>query len=82
MARLMEGLMPVAREKRAPARRQTAMMGHPQDVIDFLLQTYGDTPEAGRTAVGTVEKVTGRPARTFAQWATEHADDFQATAGA
>ncbi|MYS94517.1 MULTISPECIES: NAD(P)H-binding protein [Streptomyces] len=49
----------------------------PEDVIGFLLEVYGNTPEAGRTVSGTVEKVTGRPARTFAQWAAEHADAFR-----
>ncbi|MEU0202156.1 MULTISPECIES: NAD(P)H-binding protein [unclassified Streptomyces] len=49
----------------------------PEDVIGFLLEVYGNTPETGRTVAGTVEKVTGRPARTFAQWAAEHADAFR-----
>lgn len=49
----------------------------PQDAIDFLLEAYGNTPEVGRTVSGTVEKVTGRPARTFAQWAAEHAGAFR-----
>jgi hypothetical protein len=39
---------------------------------------YGNTPPVGRTVTDTVEKVTGRPARTFAQWAEEHADAFRA----
>ncbi|GAA3481717.1 hypothetical protein GCM10018966_062480 [Streptomyces yanii] len=42
--------------------------GHPEDVIGFLIQAYKNTPEVGRTVVDTVEKVTGYPARTFAQW--------------
>ncbi|MEV7235268.1 NAD(P)H-binding protein [Streptomyces sp. NPDC051020] len=56
--------------------------GHPEDVIGFLIQAYGNTPEVGRTVVDTVEKVTGYPARTFAQWAAEHADAFTAAAPA
>ncbi|MFB9573041.1 NAD(P)H-binding protein [Streptomyces yanii] len=56
--------------------------GHPEDVIGFLIQAYKNTPEVGRTVVDTVEKVTGYPARTFAQWAAEHADAFTATAPA
>jgi hypothetical protein len=32
-----------------------------------------DAPER---ATGDVERVTGRPARTFAQWARDHAEDF------
>lgn len=67
-------------EEEAVARWRAA--GHPEDVIGFLLEAYGNTPEVGRTVVGTVEKVTGRPARTFAQWATEHADAFTATGAA
>ncbi|GAA2761449.1 NAD(P)H-binding protein [Streptomyces paradoxus] len=51
--------------------------GLPEDVVGFLLKAYGDTPEVGRTVSGVVEKVTGRPARTFAQWAAEHADAFR-----
>jgi len=47
-------------------------------VIGFLLQVYGNTPEVGRTVVDTVEKVTGRPARSFARWAAGHADAFKA----
>ncbi|MCD7440017.1 NAD(P)H-binding protein [Streptomyces lincolnensis] len=50
--------------------------GHPEEVVAFLLEAYGNTPEVGRTVVDTVEKVTGRPARTFTQWATEHAEAF------
>ena len=52
--------------------------GHSEEVIGFLLEAYGNTPEVGRTVTGTVEKVTGRPARSFAQWAAEHADAFRA----
>ncbi|MFE6775417.1 SDR family oxidoreductase [Streptomyces sp. NPDC057702] len=50
--------------------------GQPQEVIDFIVAAYGDTPLVGRTVTDTVARVTGRPARTFAQWATEHAAGF------
>ncbi|MFD7406956.1 NAD(P)H-binding protein [Streptomyces sp. NPDC059866] len=63
-------------EEQAVAQWRAA--GHPEDVIGFLIEAYGNTPEAGRTVVDTVEKVTGHPARTFAQWAAEHADAFTA----
>ncbi|MEV5579884.1 NAD(P)H-binding protein [Streptomyces parvus] len=52
--------------------------GMAEDVIAFLIDVYRDTPLEGRTVSGTVEKVTGRPARTFAQWAEEHAEHFRA----
>ncbi|MFD4749863.1 NAD(P)H-binding protein [Streptomyces rubiginosohelvolus] len=54
--------------------------GMPEDVIAFLIDVYRDTPPEGRTVLDTVEKVTGRPARTFAQWAEEHAHAFRAEA--
>jgi uncharacterized protein YbjT (DUF2867 family) len=63
-------------EEQAVEQWQAA--GLPEDVIAFLLEAYGNTPEVGRTVASTVEKVTGRPARTFAQWAAEHADAFKA----
>ncbi|MET9966637.1 NAD(P)H-binding protein [Streptomyces sp. NPDC006356] len=63
-------------EEQAVAQWRAA--GHPEDVIGFLLEAYGNTPEVGRTVVDTVQKVTGRPARTFGQWAAEHADAFKA----
>jgi uncharacterized protein YbjT (DUF2867 family) len=56
--------------------------GQPEEVVGFLLDVYGNTPEAGRTVVDTVEQVTGRPARTFARWAADHADAFAAPAPA
>ncbi|MDK1348596.1 NAD(P)H-binding protein [Streptomyces sp. 378] len=62
-------------EEEALARWRAA--GLPEDVIGFLRETYGNTPEVGRTVSGTVERVTGRPARTFAQWAAEHAAAFE-----
>ncbi|NGO08699.1 NAD(P)H-binding protein [Streptomyces sp. HC44] len=63
-------------EEQAVAQWRAA--GHPQDVIGFLLEAYGNTPEVGRTVADTVEQVTGRPARTFEQWAAEHGDAFTA----
>ncbi len=54
--------------------------GMAEDVMAFLISVYRDTPPEGRTVTDTVEKVTGRPARTFAQWAGEHADHFRAGA--
>ncbi|MER5768019.1 NAD(P)H-binding protein [Streptomyces sp. NPDC001985] len=63
-------------EEEAVARWREA--GHTDDVIGFLLSVYRDTPPVGRTPVDTVAEVTGRPARTFADWAREHADAFRA----
>jgi uncharacterized protein YbjT (DUF2867 family) len=64
----------------AQAREQWQAEGHPQQVIDFLVWVYGNTPPVGYTVVPTVEQITGKPPRTFAQWAAEHADAFRAPA--
>ncbi|MEV8441934.1 NAD(P)H-binding protein [Actinosynnema sp. NPDC051121] len=52
--------------------------GGPEEKADFVLTLYGNVPESGSTVSDTVERVTGRPARTFAEWAAEHADAFRA----
>jgi uncharacterized protein YbjT (DUF2867 family) len=67
-------LIPLTEEQ---AREQWRAEGFPDEVIDFFVWAHGNTPEMGYTVVPTVEKVTGRPARTFAQWARENADRFR-----
>ncbi|WP_267241564.1 SDR family NAD(P)-dependent oxidoreductase [Streptomyces sp. PR69] len=59
------------------ARKRWAAAGQPQEVIDFLIQVYRDTPPEGKNVTDVVEKVTGRPARTFTDWAREHAAAFR-----
>ncbi|MDA1362821.1 NAD(P)H-binding protein [Glycomyces luteolus] len=51
--------------------------GMPEGVIAFLTEALGNTPVEGRTVVDTVERVTGRPALTFADWASANADAFR-----
>lgn len=60
----------------AQAREKWAGEGVPADIIDFLIWAYGNTPEIGYTVVSTVREVTGKPARTFAQWCNENAAAF------
>ncbi|MFH9727415.1 NmrA family NAD(P)-binding protein [Streptomyces sp. NPDC017254] len=60
-------------EARAAMRKQ----GVPEHMIDFQLEVFADPPAAYNTPNGVVEKVTGRPARTFAQWARENAATFR-----
>jgi uncharacterized protein YbjT (DUF2867 family) len=45
---------------------------------EYVIGWYADPGEDSTTVVDTVERVTGRPARTFAQWVAEHADRFRA----
>ncbi|NBM16875.1 NAD(P)H-binding protein [Streptomyces sp. GC420] len=61
----------------AEARERWRAAGLPQETVDFLITVYGNTPPEGCTVLGTVEEVTGRPARTFAEWAREHAAAFR-----
>ena len=44
---------------------------------DFVIGWYAAPDDASTTVVDTVERVTGRPARTFEQWAAEHAERFR-----
>ncbi|MFF4991493.1 SDR family oxidoreductase [Streptosporangium saharense] len=53
--------------------RQT---GFSDEDIEFFLTMRTNPPQAGYTVLPTVEKVTGRPARTFAQWVQENAAAF------
>lgn len=53
--------------------RQT---GYSDEDIAFFLAMRTNPPEAGYTVLPTVADVTGRPARTFAQWVRENAAAF------
>jgi uncharacterized protein YbjT (DUF2867 family) len=50
---------------------------YPPEVIEWFLQ-LGDYLNKAEVPISPdVEKVTGRPGRTFAQWTVDHADDFR-----
>jgi uncharacterized protein YbjT (DUF2867 family) len=61
----------------AQAREQWQSQGFPAEVIEFFVWAHGNTPEIGYTVVPTVQEVTGKPPRTFAQWAAENAAKFR-----
>jgi uncharacterized protein YbjT (DUF2867 family) len=65
----------------AQAREQWRAEGFPDEIIEFFVWAHGNTPELGYTVVPTVEQVTGKPARTFAQWAAENAALFRVPEG-
>lgn len=61
----------------SPEEVRAAMLGHgmPEPVVEAVLaQTHSDR---GTTILPTVETVTGRAARTFAQWLEVHLGAFQ-----
>ncbi|WP_280399016.1 NmrA family NAD(P)-binding protein [Nocardia carnea] len=43
---------------------------------EYVIGWHADPPAAARVPDGTVERLLGRPARTFADWVTEHKDRF------
>lgn len=49
----------------------------PEEAVDQLLSFLAEYDGVPVPIVDTVAEVTGRPARTFAQWAVDHADDFR-----
>ncbi|GAA3258710.1 NAD(P)H-binding protein [Nonomuraea helvata] len=51
----------------------------PPQVADLLLDALASAVGRPAEVLPTVEKVTGRPAHTYAQWAAHHADDFLRT---
>jgi len=62
----------------AQGRAQLRDAGFTDDVVEAIVD-YGRNPPAEATTVlPTVAQVTGRPPRTFARWAEEHADAFRA----
>ncbi|MEV0675186.1 NmrA family NAD(P)-binding protein [Actinosynnema sp. NPDC050436] len=44
---------------------------------EYVVGWHADPPPEASRVVDTVERVTGRPARTFAQWVDEHVDRFR-----
>ena len=50
--------------------------GYSDEDVEFFLTMRADTPEVGYTVLLTVEKVTGRPPRTFRRWIAQNAAAF------
>ena len=59
------------------ARAGMTAYGFPPEVVDAIMQRTRQS-DRGAEVLPTVEKVLGRPARTFAQWAEAHAGAFSA----
>jgi len=60
---------------RAEARAQLLADGLPASFVDVLLDVYAVMPRRPPVTT-TVADVTGRPARTFAEWVSDHATEF------
>lgn len=59
------------------ARESMAAQGWTQEFIDGGLAHWASTVTDPEPVTDTVERVTGRPARTFTEWATDRADSFR-----
>ena len=58
-------------------REQLREAGFPPEVADAVIDYGRNPPPEAHTVSATVERVTGRPARTLAQWASDHAEAFR-----
>ena len=69
---------PIRFEELSPEefRRETASRW-PGEVVDMLLAAWGATIGRPAYVTSTVADVVGTPARTFRQWADDHADAFR-----
>lgn len=65
-------------EEITPEQATVQLSAHmPPEIVTATLEFLGSPTEAETQAVPTVETVTGKPARTFAQWARDNADLFR-----
>ncbi|MEU9377567.1 NmrA family NAD(P)-binding protein [Streptomyces sp. NPDC048255] len=69
------GFVPITHEQ---ALDRLTATGVSRADAEYVVGWYADPSDDATTVVDTVERVTGRPARTFAQWAAEHAGRFRA----
>lgn len=61
---------------RESAREQMLAMAFPPPIADMLLDAYAAAVGQPALVTSTVLEVTGTPARSFGDWARDHADDF------
>jgi uncharacterized protein YbjT (DUF2867 family) len=66
----------------ADARIQWLRDGYPEETVDWMLALLADAVDGtgALPPTDTFQTVTGRPPRTFARWAFDHAADFRAPA--
>ena len=56
--------------------RREVIAAWPPPVADMLLSAYGAAVDRPAVVTSAIEDVTRRPARTFREWAADHAADF------
>jgi uncharacterized protein YbjT (DUF2867 family) len=70
---------PLHFEEQAPGEFRQQMSTMPAHVTDSLLELLASRVDATPEITDTVQQVTGRPPRTYRQWAARHATDFSKT---
>jgi len=66
-------------EEQSPEQARVSMLESlPAPIVDILLGYWASMVGTRAPVLPTVEQVTGRPARSYAQWAADHAEDFGA----
>jgi len=60
--------------------RREVLQQWPAPVVDMLLSAYAAAVDRPALVTSTVEDVTGSPARSFREWAADHAAEFVARA--
>jgi uncharacterized protein YbjT (DUF2867 family) len=73
---------PLRYEEIPPEAAKQGMVQHgfPEPFVEALMARYARGVGQPAPVTGEVEKVLGRPARTYAQWVADHADAFRAAA--
>jgi NAD(P)-dependent dehydrogenase (short-subunit alcohol dehydrogenase family) len=56
--------------------RKQLFPGMPSALVDVILDAYAELVSNPEPISGAVEEITGMPARTFREWAIDHAMDF------
>ena len=56
--------------------RREVIATWPASLADMLLSAYAAAVDRPALVTSAIEDVTGAPARTFREWATDHAADF------
>jgi uncharacterized protein YbjT (DUF2867 family) len=64
-------------EKLTEEQERARLEPYGPDYVEFGIALGANPPDTAALVLPTVEQVTGRPARTFAQWADEHAASFR-----
>jgi len=65
-------------EEISPDEAQEGLSNMPASVVNMLLDAWGAAIGQPAFVTSTVAEITGAPARTFLEWATDHAAEFRA----